>query len=58
MSFFRSCLDASTILTNSFEDNAVQTGACDIIVVQQEDGTYKSTPITVSFGPYLHVYRK
>ena len=28
------------------------TGASDTIIVKQKNGTYKSTPFLVSFGPY------
>jgi len=51
-------MEASAIVSNSFEDNAILTGASDIIIIQQEDGTYKTTPFTISFGPYFHTYRK
>lgn len=57
MFFFRSCVDASQIICNSFEENAILTGVSDTIIVKQKDGKYKSTPFLVCFGPYLSTHK-
>lgn len=57
MNFFRSCVEASQIICGSFEENAILTGVSDTIIVKQKDGTYKSTPFLVCFGPYLSTHK-
>lgn len=57
MNFFRSCVEASQIVCGSFEDNAILTGVSDTIIVKQKDGSFKSTPLLVCFGPYLSTHK-
>lgn len=57
MNIFRSCLEANTIIINSFDDNPVYTGASDTIIVKQKNNQYKSTPLYICFGPYATIYQ-
>jgi len=56
MSFLKSCRDCADVYTHSFDDNAILTGASDTIIVKQKNGTYRSTPFLVCFGPYYHTH--
>ena len=52
MNLFSSCLEASQIISSSFDDHAILTGVSDTVIVKQKNGMYKSTPFLVCFGPY------
>lgn len=52
MFLFRSCMQTGQVLCGTFDDNAVLTGVSDTIIVKHKDGTFKSTPFLVCFGPY------
>ena len=57
MNIFKSCYQATTIITNSFDDNPVYTGASDTVIVKQKNNEYKSTPFYICFGPYATIYQ-
>lgn len=54
---FSSCKKASTILLSSYEETALISGISDIVVVQWEEGHYKTSPFLVCFGSLTHQVR-
>lgn len=52
MFLFQSCMQTGQVLCGTFEENAILTGVSDTIIVKRKDGTFKSTPFMVCFGPY------
>jgi len=47
---FRVCRQAAEILLASYEETALISGISDIIVVQWDDKTFKSSPFLACFG--------
>ena len=45
-------MQTGQVLCGTFDDNAVLTGVSDTIIVKHKDGSFRSTPFLVSFGPY------
>lgn len=56
MYLFRSCLEAGSIVSSNFEENAILSGASDTIIVKQKDGKFKSTPFLICFGPFKPIH--
>ena len=52
MFLLRSCYQSTQILCHTFDDHAVMSGVSDTIIVKHKDGSYKSTPFLVCFGPF------
>ena len=52
MFLLRSCVQSAQILCSTFDDHAVMSGVSDTIIVKHKDGTFKSSPFLVCFGPY------
>lgn len=47
---FKVCREATNILMSSYEETALISGISDIIVVQWNELTFKSTPFLACFG--------
>ena len=45
-------MQSTQVLCGSFDDNAIQTGVSDTIIVKQKSGSFRSTPFLICFGPY------
>jgi phosphatidate phosphatase PAH1 len=56
MFLLQSCYQAVSVLSKSFEDTAILTGVSDTIIVKHLDGSYRSSPFLVSFGPFQSAY--